>query len=557
VSVRGQGDAATASTARDANADASPDLRWFRLAQSLGRLAANAASDGRAPVLAAALEEILSVTGADGALVAAAEAGTLTCVAQAGAVDGGLGKGKALPLRWRPSATGDGFAFLSGRGAQAEPLAEYLRAAGFQSAAAVAIGEGDSYVGVLLVAARSAATVTLDTTLLLATAIQPLAPMLATRADPMPTGHHQSQLEHSQKLEALGSMAGMIAHDFNNLLTTILGYTSILKNSGHLQRDDAEFLGHVEEATHRAADLTARLLAFARGGVMRTGPLDLRAVVIDTLRMAAPALQNRVAISSQLPAHAVPIDGDDGQLQQCLLNILLNARDAMPDGGNVEISLDHEDRVAALRIADDGPGMDDEVRQRIFEPYFTTKPTGSGTGLGLSIAYGVMRAHGGDIQVDSARGEGTTFTLRFPTLPELPPAVDAERMAAADRDLVLVVDDDDMVRRTTMQTIAHLGYNVVEAPSGRFAIELLRARPARFAVVLLDLVMPELTGAQTFRELRSIREDLPIVICTGYAADAHLQDIASTPIAGLIHKPFTPQRIEEVLAELMVRKARD
>jgi CheY-like chemotaxis protein len=158
--------------------------------------------------------------------------------------------------------------------------------------------------------------------------------------------------------------------------------------------------------------------------------------------------------------------------------------------------------------------------------------------------------------VQSTVGTGTTFVLRIPALAALPPPADVAHMAAADRDLVLVVDDDDMVRRTTMHTVAHLGYNVVEAASGRAAIDLVRARPDRFAVVLLDLVMPELTGAQTFKELQLIRDSLPVIVCTGYAADIHLDAAVRASIAGLIQKPFTADRLEAALEGVGVVKAR-
>jgi PAS domain S-box-containing protein len=356
----------------------------------------------------------------------------------------------------------------------------------------------------------------------------------------------QRQLVQAQKMESLGQMAGMVAHDFNNILTTILGFASMLKRSPRLNRDDLESVELIEEAARRAADLSGRLLAFSRGGLVRYGPVDLRDVVRDTLRLAEPALQ-RLRVEVSLPAVPMVVEGDEGQLQQALLNILLNARDAMPEGGSVTIEGFAEGGTAFLTIADDGPGMDEETRSRIFEPFFTTKPPGQGTGLGLAIVYGIVQAHKGTIAVESAPGAGTTFLIALP-LAERPALPAPERRRPPEGDLVLVVDDDELVRRTTGTALAHLGFTAVEASNGRTAIELVRARPERFRAVILDLVMPGLTGADTFRGIHAIRPDLPVIICTGYAAEAHLDDELRRAAVAVVQKPFTPDRLRQALA---------
>ncbi|MCA9825776.1 MAG: response regulator, partial [Dehalococcoidia bacterium] len=178
------------------------------------------------------------------------------------------------------------------------------------------------------------------------------------------------------------------------------------------------------------------------------------------------------------------------------------------------------------------------------------KPIGSGSGLGMAITYGiVVQSHEGQISLETAPGEGARFTVELPLLEEHEPNL-AFADPAVDTDLVLIVDDDDMVRRATGEAIKHLGYNAVEASTGRMAIELVRARPERFSVVLLDLVMPELTGAETFRELQKIREDLPVIVCTGYASDGHIDAAMRRKIAGLVQKPFTPERLRAAIAEV-------
>ncbi|MGE0700111.1 MAG: ATP-binding protein, partial [Hyphomicrobiaceae bacterium] len=209
----------------------------------------------------------------------------------------------------------------------------------------------------------------------------------------------QRQLMQAQKMESLGELAGAVAHDFNNLLTTILGFAGILKLGGGLDEENRENVGMIEDAARRGADLTSRLLSFSRGGLVQYGPVDLRTVVADTLRLAGPTLNMRYRLETSIPDSPVVVEGDEGQLQQAMLNIILNARDAMSQGGTLRIVLDAADGEATLAIADDGPGMDEDVRLRVFEPFFTTKPAGSGTGLGLAITYGIVQGHHGRIRL--------------------------------------------------------------------------------------------------------------------------------------------------------------
>ncbi|MGB4863158.1 MAG: ATP-binding protein, partial [Tepidiformaceae bacterium] len=330
------------------------------------------------------------------------------------------------------------------------------------------------------------------------------------------------QLMQSQKMDSLGAMAGAVAHDFNNLLTTILGFAGLLKRSQNLDTEERENLALIEDAARRAADLTGRLLSFSRGGLVRFGKVDLCTVAEDTLSLAEPTMHSKLTVTRSLPDAPVYVEGDGGQLQQALTNIVLNARDAMPEGGCIDISLRVDGSVAVVHISDTGPGMDEETRMRIFEPFYTTKAPGSGTGLGMAITYGIVQGHHGDITVHSRPGEGTEFTISLPLLDYGTAPAPIDLFSAGEGNLVLVVDDDAMVRRTTTATLAELGYNVVEAPGGSTAVEILKARPDRFCAVLLDLVMPGMTGSETFRALTAIRADLPVVVCTGYAADSHI-----------------------------------
>jgi len=357
----------------------------------------------------------------------------------------------------------------------------------------------------------------------------------------------QRQLVQAQKMESLGSMAGAVAHDFNNLLTTILGFAGLLKRSSNFDAEERENLGLIEDAARRAADLTGRLLAFARGGLVRVGPVDLRSVVADTMHLYEPGLHAGIRATTHIPGEPIIVEGDGGQLQLALLNIVLNAKDAMPDGGAIDVELCSDEMTATITITDDGPGMDDETRMRIFEPFYTTKPLGSGTGLGMAITYGIIQGHHGTVELQTEIGRGTRFTITLPLLPGAAELVPGNAYNAGEGNLVLVVDDDELVRRTTSATLAQLGYNVVEAPGGATAVEIVRARPDRFSVVLLDLVMPGMTGSETFRALTSIRADLPVVVCTGYAADAHIDQDVKRRIAGLVQKPFTSERLARAM----------
>ncbi len=357
----------------------------------------------------------------------------------------------------------------------------------------------------------------------------------------------QRQLVQTQRLEALGQMAGMVAHDFNNLLTTVLGFASLLKRARGLTAEERENVELIEEAARRGADISGRLLAFARGGLTRFARVDLREVVRDTLRLAAPAIEGRLRLTVGIPEEPVIVEGDAGQLQQALLNLLLNARDAMPDGGSVEVMLSREGSSALLVVSDDGPGMSEEVRARVFEPFFTTKGPAHGTGLGLAITYGIVQGHRGSIAVDSRPGEGATFIISLPLAPE---DQESRSSDATEGDLVLVVDDDDLARRAIAATLAELGYAVVEARNGRTAIDVLRARPERISAVLLDLVMPGLTGAETFRALRAIRPDLPVIVCTGYAAARHLDAAMQREVDAILQKPITRERLQAALARV-------
>jgi signal transduction histidine kinase/CheY-like chemotaxis protein len=360
----------------------------------------------------------------------------------------------------------------------------------------------------------------------------------------------QRRLIQGQKMEALGSMAGNVAHDFNNLLTTILGFAGLLKRAPGIEGEALEHLGLIEDAARRAASLSSRLLSFARGGLVKFGPVDLCAVIDETLRLAEPGLPPGIQVRMRLPQEPVMVQGDSGQLQQALLNIVINARDAMPQGGVLTVRLRTAGDGCVLSIADTGIGMSEETRTRIFEPFFSTKPTGRGTGLGMAITYGVVQGHHGSLAVTTAEGKGTTFTIRLPLLdaeaaPE--PAPVASETPPTGDGVVLVVDDDDLVRRTVAAILLELGYRVAVAGGGADALEQVRAEPGRFAAVVLDLVMAGMSGAATFEALQGVRPGLPVIVCTGYADQDHVDERVQQGAAAIIHKPFTADGLARAL----------
>jgi signal transduction histidine kinase/CheY-like chemotaxis protein len=371
----------------------------------------------------------------------------------------------------------------------------------------------------------------------------------------------EEQLHHAQKMEAIGRLAGGIAHDFNNTLTVILGQTEVLQHSLRHDEDLLEAAKDIELAALRAAQLTRQLLVFSRRDVTRFQWVDPNATTRETVRVIRRLLGAQVQVETRLARDLPGLIVDEAQLQNAILNLAINARDAMPRGGRLAIEARNAllteagarelggvppGEYVTLTVRDSGVGMSEEERSRVFEPFYTTKPAGSGTGLGMAITYGIIQGHHGDIAVESALGQGTKFTITLPLLQpdETPPA---DIFNAGEGNLVLVVDDDAMVRRTTTATLTELGYNVVEAPGGATAVEIMRARPDRFSVVLLDLVMPGMTGSETFRALTSIRPDIPVVVCTGYAADSHIDIDVKRRIAGLVQKPFTAERLSRAL----------
>ena len=356
----------------------------------------------------------------------------------------------------------------------------------------------------------------------------------------------EAQLRQSQKLEAVGTLAGGIAHDFNNLLTVISGFTQIAAQRIGKEHEAAPDLKEVSDAAMRAASLTHQLLAFSRKQVLQPQVLDLHATVTGMEGMLRRLIGSHIDLRVEDDGSPARVKADPGQLEQVLLNLVINARDAMPKGGAIVIATRHvRDASGAprvtLRVTDSGIGMPPDVRDRIFEPFYTTKEPGKGTGLGLATVYGIVAQSGGTIAVASQLGQGTTFTISLPSAVEQATPLSGEPEAAVaprGTETILLVDDDDAIRRMAERVLTSLGYTVVVARDGIDALTHARALP-RVDVLLTDVVMPQLSGPQVAERLRRRHPTARVVYMTGWVDDAIMKLELDTDVA-LLRKPFTP-----------------
>jgi two-component system, cell cycle sensor histidine kinase and response regulator CckA len=363
----------------------------------------------------------------------------------------------------------------------------------------------------------------------------------------------EEQLRQSQRLETVGRLAGGVAHDFNNLLTVINGYSGTLVE--HLKPDDPkrEQAAEILKAGQRAADLTQQLLAFSRRQVMHPKPLDLNQVISQSSKMLRRLVSEDIEMAVTLGPALGWVMADPDQISQVLMDLVVNARDAMPGGGRITIATSNEDldrprgevpagSYVQLMVADTGTGMDTEVQKHIFEPFFTTKGFGEGSGLGLATVYGAVRQGGGYIDVTSEPGEGTFFRVYLPRIPgDSPPA---ERTAAAASDAggsqtILVVEDQDAVRDLMVDVLRDRGYNLLEAASGNQAIELASAHPGPIHLLLTDVVMPGISGRQVAKTLQPRRPEMKVLYTSGYSPELIAHHGVSE--AAYLPKPFLPE----------------
>ncbi len=377
----------------------------------------------------------------------------------------------------------------------------------------------------------------------------------------------EARLRRVERLEAVGQLAGGVAHDFNNLLMVVLGHADLLLGQPEVSSDTLRFhLEQVRQAGQSGAELTRQLLAFGRRQVLQPTVLDLNGLVTGLEPMLRRVLGENVMVATDLEPALWSLRGDRGQLQQVLLNLVVNARDAMAGGGRIMVSTANRTREGEgaeapagrwveLTVADSGVGMDEATRARIFEPFFTTKGEARGTGLGLSTVHGIVEQSGGSIEVESAPGEGTTMRVLLPAVSAKAPAAAAARPAAAGHarggETVLVVEDQDPVRRLVVLALERLGYRVRPAATVAEAREVAADPGAGLDLLLTDVVLADGTGIDLAAELRAAHPRLPILLMSGYAAPGLLPEDDDDPRRDLLQKPFSPDELGRRVRRLL------
>ena len=384
----------------------------------------------------------------------------------------------------------------------------------------------------------------------------------------------QEHIRQAQKLEGIGQLAGGVAHDFNNILAVILMQVEILLCQPELSQELTEGLGEIHSSAERAANLTRQLLLFSRRQIMVSSDLDLNELVTQLVRMLRRIIGEDIALELKLCPRPVYVRADPGMIDQVLLNLAVNARDAMPRGGTLTIGLAEEylstERLSrdsdvsegnycVLTVSDTGCGMPPEVIDHIFEPFFTTKELGKGTGLGLATTFGIIRQHRGLIEVDSRPEEGATFHLYLPTCarPDLsqPKVPEAAGTPPQGSEVILLVEDDAVVRNLTARVLRSSGYTVLEASHGREAMALWNQQGPTIDLLLSDMVMPEqMSGPELARRCRQDAPELPVLFMSGYSEDVAGRELALEPGQAFLQKPFTPTQILQILRDILDRE---
>ncbi len=375
----------------------------------------------------------------------------------------------------------------------------------------------------------------------------------------------QDQFHAAQKMESLGTLAGGIAHNFNNVLMGIQGRASLMLMDKDGFHPDFEHLRGIEEYVKNAAELTKDLLGFARGGKYQPRPTDLNSLIKEENHMFG-STRKEIRVYEKYENNMSTVEVDRGQMRQVLMNLYVNAWQAMPAGGNlyvqtenVNIDLNHPrpfeitpGRYAKISVTDDGLGMDEATRERIFEPFFTTQEMGKGTGLGLSSVYGIVKNHGGFVTVYSEKGEGTTFNIYLPASDKV--VESAKRtygVPVKGSETVLLVDDEEMIIEVGKDLLNNLGYSVLIAGSGKEAIEVYKKNKDRIDIVVLDMIMPDMGGGETFDRLKEIYPDIKVLLSSGYSITGQAQEIIDRGCSGFIQKPFNLNTLSQKIRETL------
>jgi two-component system cell cycle sensor histidine kinase/response regulator CckA len=357
----------------------------------------------------------------------------------------------------------------------------------------------------------------------------------------------EEQLRQAQKMEAIGRLAGGVAHDFNNLLTAIVGYTDLITERLDPEDQTARDVREIRKAADRASSLTRQLLAFSRKQFLKPVPMDLNEAVTGILQMLPRVIGEHIQTVTRLSPSLGRINADPSQIEQVIVNLVLNARDAMPGGGIITVETANVENSVMLAVIDTGTGMDAETRSHVFEPFFTTKPKGKGTGLGLATVYGIVEQSGGHITVDTAVGRGTTIRIFFPlvTEPVVPREPDRVPTNTYGTETVLLVEDNDAVRELARRALGQRGYAVIEARNGEEAIDLLSRLHQPPHLLVTDVVMPGLSGPNLAARLLQQHPRLRILYMSGYSEDSAAGHGSFWGGVPLLQKPFTPSQLAE------------
>lgn len=381
----------------------------------------------------------------------------------------------------------------------------------------------------------------------------------------------EEELRQAQKMEAIGRLAGGVAHDFNNLLTVITGYSDLILAMAPPDFEFQEQLEEIRGAGERAGALTRQLLAFSRRQVLKAEVLDLNDVVDRMNKLLKRLIGEDIDLATRLRPDLHPVEFDPGQIEQIVMNLAVNARDAMPNGGrltietaNVELDAEyareHPDAHAGphvmIAITDSGSGMTQEVKAKIFDPFFTTKALGQGTGLGLSTVYGIVKQSGGNIWVYSELGHGTTFKIYLPSAEGRAATTQPATEAASTRgtETLLVVEDDAAVRGLLRRVLRKAGYTVLDTGDPEDALRICREHAGMIALVLTDVVMPKMGGREFAEKARTLRPDMCTVYMSGYTDDAIVHHGVLEPGTAFIEKPISPEMLLAKMREFL-RKA--
>lgn len=383
--------------------------------------------------------------------------------------------------------------------------------------------------------------------------------------------HMQKLLLHSQKMEIVGEMAGGIAHDFNNLLEGILGYTTFMMDLIEEHHELRSYLEIIERSAKKASDLTERLLTFSKDAGKRASPVDCNVLLQEVVKLLERMIDRRIVIEMDLDKNVKTVRGAAGKLEQAFLNVCLNARDAMPSGGKLQISSENivindtyprlswnmkRGEYVRISVSDTGSGMDSEIRSKMFEPFFTTKNRGEGTGLGLNIVYGIVHNHEGFINVYSEAGRGTVFNMYLPAHE----AKVGEEMAreakgeipGGDNEMILFIDDEPIVRELGRNLLEKLGYRAITAGSAEDGLHIFKKRGDDIDLVVIDVIMPGASGQEAMKKMRERKPGVLVVLSSGYSKNFLSEEITEDARVSFIQKPYS---MEELARE--IRKCLD